>query len=40
VEILSGLNIGERVLVDGSRGVDGAAVQIVEMVASPAGKAP
>lgn len=39
-EILSGLNIGERVLVDGSRGVDGAAVQIVEMVASPAGKAP
>lgn len=40
VEILSGLNIGERVLVDGSRGVDGAAVQIVEMVASPAGKTP
>ncbi|MFZ3015241.1 MAG: efflux RND transporter periplasmic adaptor subunit, partial [Nitrospira sp.] len=40
VEILSGLNIGERVLVDGSRGVDGAAVQIVEMVASPTGKTP
>ncbi|MGB4066874.1 MAG: efflux RND transporter periplasmic adaptor subunit [Nitrospira sp.] len=40
VEILSGLNVGERVLVDGSRGVDGAAVQIVEMVASPAGKTP
>lgn len=40
VEILSGLNIDERVLVDGSRGVDGAAVQIVEMVASPAGKTP
>ena len=40
VEILSGLNIGEQVLVDGSRGVDGAAVQIVEMVASPAGKTP
>lgn len=40
VEILSGLNIGERVLVDGSRGVDGATVQIVEMVASPAGKTP
>jgi RND family efflux transporter MFP subunit len=40
VEILSGLNIGERVLVDGSRGVDGAAVQIVEMVAAPPGKTP
>ncbi len=40
VEILSGLNIGERVLVDGSRGVDGAAVQIVEMVAAPPGKNP
>jgi RND family efflux transporter MFP subunit len=35
VEILSGLNTGERVLVDGSRGVDGAVVQIVETVASP-----
>jgi hypothetical protein len=38
VEILSGLNTGERVLVDGSRGVDGAAAQVTEMVASPAGK--
>jgi RND family efflux transporter MFP subunit len=35
VEILSGLNKGERVLMDGSRGVDGAAVQVVETVASP-----
>ncbi|MGQ0555369.1 MAG: efflux RND transporter periplasmic adaptor subunit [Nitrospiraceae bacterium] len=38
VEILSGLNIGERVLVDGSRGIDGAAVRIVEMMVSPTGK--
>ena len=35
VEILSGLNQGERVLMDGSRGVDGAVVQIVEAVAAP-----
>lgn len=35
IEILSGLNVGERVLIDGSRGVDGAAVQIVDAVASP-----
>lgn len=37
VEILSGLNEGERVLTDGSRGIDGAAVQIAETVASPPG---
>lgn len=37
VEILSGLNEGERVLTDGSRGIDGAAVQIDETVASPPG---
>lgn len=35
VEILSGLNEGERVMTDGSRGVDGAVVQIAETVASP-----
>lgn len=35
VEILSGLNEGERVLTDGSRGVDGAVVQIAETVATP-----
>ncbi len=40
VEILSGLKEGERVLTDGSRGVDGAAVQIVEPVASPPGTNP
>lgn len=36
VEILSGVNVGERVLLEGARGVDGAAVQIVNSVASPA----
>lgn len=36
VEILSGMNVGERVLLDGARGVDGAAVHIVEAAASPA----
>lgn len=40
VEILSGINEGERVLTDGSRGVDGAVVQVVETVASPPGKIP
>ncbi len=35
VEILSGLNEGERVLSDGSQGVDGAAVQITQTVATP-----
>jgi RND family efflux transporter MFP subunit len=40
MEILSGVNVGERVLLDGSRGVDGATVQIVESVASPPPKIP
>jgi RND family efflux transporter MFP subunit len=40
VEILSGLNEGERVLTDGGRGVDGAAVQSVETVALPPGTVP
>jgi RND family efflux transporter MFP subunit len=35
VEILSGINEGERVLVDGSRGIDGAVVQVVETAAAP-----
>ena len=35
VEILSGINEGERVLADGSRGIDGAVVQVVETVAVP-----
>jgi RND family efflux transporter MFP subunit len=35
VEILAGLNEGERVLTDGSRGVDGATVQIAETVPAP-----
>lgn len=34
-EILSGLNEGERVLTDGSLGIDGTAVQIAETVATP-----
>jgi RND family efflux transporter MFP subunit len=35
VEILSGINVGERVLSDGSRGVDGADIQAVEKVELP-----
>lgn len=35
IEILSGVNVGERVLLEGARGVDGAAVHIVDAVASP-----
>ncbi|MDH4301398.1 MAG: efflux RND transporter periplasmic adaptor subunit, partial [Nitrospira sp.] len=38
VEILAGLNEGERVLTDGSRGVDGATVQIAETMAAPSPK--
>ncbi|MBI5854860.1 MAG: efflux RND transporter periplasmic adaptor subunit [Nitrospirae bacterium] len=34
-EILSGVNVGEQVLLEGTRGVDGAPVQIVDAVASP-----
>ena len=36
VEILSGVNVGESVLLDAARGVDGAAVKIVETGASAA----
>ncbi|MDH4301783.1 MAG: efflux RND transporter periplasmic adaptor subunit [Nitrospira sp.] len=38
VEILAGLNEGERILTDGGRGVDGATVQIAETVAAPSPK--
>jgi RND family efflux transporter MFP subunit len=34
VEILSGVNVGERVLLEGARGMDGAAVQIVNSAAA------
>jgi RND family efflux transporter MFP subunit len=37
-EILSGVNVGERVLLEGSRGVDGALVQVTNTVAAPAGQ--
>jgi RND family efflux transporter MFP subunit len=40
VEILSGVNVGERVLLEGARGVDGTSVQIVDAVASPAKRTP
>lgn len=40
MEILSGVNVGERVLLDGSRGVDGATVQITETAAAPIVKTP
>ena len=35
VEILSGITEGERVLTDGSRGLDGAPVQIIETMGIP-----
>ena len=40
VELLSGVNVGESVLLDASRGVDGASVTIVDQTASPATPAP
>lgn len=40
VEILAGLNEGERVLTDGRREADGALVQVVETMASPTAKTP
>ena len=36
VEILSGVNVGEAVLRDATRGIEGAAVKIVDPMASPA----
>ena len=38
VEVLSGLNAGERILADATRGEDGALVQDVTAVALPTGK--
>ena len=35
-EILSGVNAGERIMMDGTRGADGASVQILNPVAAPA----
>lgn len=35
LEILSGVNAGERLLLDGSRGIDGAPVEILNSVAVP-----
>ena len=35
VEILSGVNVGESVLLDAARGVDGASVKIIETAAKP-----
>ena len=40
VEVLSGINIGERVLKDGHRGVDGVAVEIIETMVSPSARTP
>ncbi|OQW64497.1 MAG: hypothetical protein BVN29_11760 [Nitrospira sp. ST-bin5] len=40
LEILSGVNLGERVLTDGSRGIDGAVVEIVDTAAFPTAKTP
>ena len=40
VEILSGVNAGERVLLEGARGVDGAPVKIVDAAATPATQTP
>jgi RND family efflux transporter MFP subunit len=39
-ELLSGVNVGELVLLEGARGIDGAPVQIVDAVALPAATAP
>jgi len=36
IEILSGVNVGESVLLDAARGVDGASVTILDQTASPA----
>ncbi len=35
IEILSGVNVGERVLLDGARGVDGAMVHAMATIAAP-----
>ena len=40
IEILSGINVGERVLSEGAKGIDGATVHIVDAVASPSNSIP
>jgi RND family efflux transporter MFP subunit len=40
IEILSGVNVGDRILIEGARGVDGATVKIVEQAAAPPVPAP
>ena len=40
MEILSGVNVGERVLAGGHQGVDGVTVEIVETAASPTAGTP
>jgi multidrug efflux pump subunit AcrA (membrane-fusion protein) len=40
VEVLSGMNVGERVLLEGARGVEGALVNITEAAASSAARTP
>lgn len=40
MEILSGVNVGESVLLDAARGVDGASVNIIETAAKPATTTP
>lgn len=40
VEILSGLNVGESVLLDASRGIDGASVTVVEILGSATAQQP
>ena len=37
VEILSGVNIGEQVMTEGNRGIDGAPVHIINAAATPTG---
>jgi len=40
VEVLSGVNVGDSVLRDAARGIDGASVTVVDRLASPATQQP
>ena len=40
IEILSGVNVGERVLLDAVKGIDGASVQIADAAASSSNSLP
>ncbi len=40
LEILSGLNSGERVLAEAAKGIDGASVQVTEAIAGPLKRSP